>query len=142
MQQRRASFPITIPATAALALLLLVVTGMPLLAETPAPAATHDIYNPARTALVNAQRQLAESSRQQQEILERLQRVHTELNSSLALLESAGQLDPSMQAPIEDIRTRLAALKDQPATCPMGNSSSLEVYNQLLGELQGLIEHY
>jgi hypothetical protein len=115
---------------------------MPLLAENPPPAATHDIYNPARTALVNAQRQLAESSRQQQEILDRLQRVYAELDSSLALMASAGELDPAMQAPIESIRTRLAALRERPSSCPMANTSSLDVYTQLLDELQGLIEQY
>ena len=140
MQIRRVSPPIA--RLALPILLLLAVAGMPLLAETPPPAVSHDIYNPARTALVNAQRQLAESSRQQQEILERLQRVYAELDSSLALLESAGQLDPAMQAPIEKIRVRLSALKDQPSACPMSNSSTPDVYNQLLDELQGLIEHY
>jgi len=140
MQKRLVSPPITMLTLPAL--LLLVITGMPLLAEAPPPAKTHDIYNPARTALVNAQRQLAESSRQQQEILERMQRVYAELDSSLALLASAGKLDPAMEAPIESIRTRLATLREQPSDCPMVNSSSLDVYTQLLDELQGLIEHY
>ncbi len=140
MQTRRVSPPIA--RLALPILLLLAVAGMPLLAETPPPAASHDIYNPARTALVNAQRQLAESSRQQQEILERLQRMYAELDSSLALLESAGQLDPAMQAPIEKIRVRLSTLKDQPSACPVGNSSTPDVYKKLLDELQELIEHY
>jgi hypothetical protein len=140
MQKRLVSPPITMLTLPAL--LLLVITGMPLLAEAPPPAPTHDIYNPARTALVNAQRQLAESSRQQQEILDRLQRIYAELDSSLALLASAGELDPAMQTPIESIRTRLAALRERPSDCPMANTSSLDVYTQLLDELQGLIEHY
>ena len=116
--------------------------GTPLLAETPPPAATHDIYNPARTALVNAQRQVADSSRQQQEILERLRRVHTEINSSLELLKSAREQDPAMQASIETIGKRLRALQDQTSSCLMGNKSSLDAYTGLLDELQGLIEHY
>ena len=140
MQKRRVSHPMTTLALAAL--LLLAATGRPLLAETPPPVAKHDIYNPARTALVNAQRQLAESSRQQQDMLERLQRIHSELDNSLALLESAGQLDPSMRAPIEDLRTRLSALKDQTSLCPMGSGASVDSYSQLLNELQAMIEHY
>lgn len=140
MQKQRVSLPLTMPLLAAL--LLSLVAGMPLLADTPPPAKSHDIYNPARTDLVNAQRRLAESSQQQQDILERLERMHAELDNSLALLASAAQHDPSMANPIERVRKRLATLKEQPSLCPAGNSSVLEVYSQLLDELQGLIEHY
>ena len=106
MQKPRLSLSLSLATLPAL--LLLVVMGMPLLAETPPPAATHDIYNPAHTALVNAQRQLAESSRQQQEISERLQRMHAEIDSSLELLKSARELDPAMKASIETISNRLS----------------------------------
>jgi septal ring factor EnvC (AmiA/AmiB activator) len=123
------------------ALLSLVLVGTPLLAADPPPPESHDIYNLARTDLVNAQRQLADSSRQHQDTLERLERMQAELDKSLALLESAAQRDPSMKAPIDAIRKRLATLKEQSSLCTAGDSSP-QVYKQLLDELQQLIEHY
>jgi len=113
-------------------------------AEQPRPEqpVSHDIYNPARVALVNAQRQLAESSRQEQDILERIRQMHRELESSLALLSDAASKDPAMEESIGTVRARLAALKDRPGLCPMDNNSSLAEYDLLLKDLQALIEHY
>ena len=108
----------------------------------PVMAGNHDIYNPARTALVNAQKQLAESAKQEQDMLQRIQRMHRELDSSLELLASAETLDPSQRAPIEALRTRLAALKDRPTLCPMDNQTSLDIYAGLLDDIQSMIEHY
>ena len=112
------------------------------LGATTVSSAGHDLYSPARTALLNAQRQVAESLGQEREILERLRQMHGALDSSLALLANAEELDPSMKSRIEDVRNRLAALQDKPALCPQDKNSSLDVYSQLLGDLQALIEHY
>jgi hypothetical protein len=143
MQKPRVLIPTTVLAGLALVGLLLAgPASMPLIAETPPAAASHDIYNPARTALVNAQRQLAESIHQQQEILEQTKHIHGQLNSSLELLASAAALDPSMKAPINAVRQRLASLQDDPALCSMKNGSSLADASTLLDELQLLIDHY
>jgi septal ring factor EnvC (AmiA/AmiB activator) len=114
------------------------------LASEPQPVqpASHDLYNPARVALVNAERQLAESSRQEQDILERVQQMHKELESSLSLLAEAADKDPGMQQSITDIRNRLSALKDRPALCPLDNNSSIDVYGKVLADLQALIDRY
>jgi septal ring factor EnvC (AmiA/AmiB activator) len=130
MQTRRLWLPAACLATLALAVVLV------------GEASSHDIYNPARTALVNAERQLSETAREEQDILERLQRMHGELDSALQLLASAEQLDPAMQAPIADVRERLAALQDKPSLCPQDSSSAVVTYQQLLGDVQALIEHY
>ncbi len=129
---------------ALLAILVISISGLALAgtATPAAPDAQHDIYNPARTALVNAQRQLAESSRQEKDILEAIERMRGELDASLALLSQAEQLDPSMQEPIAQLRARLAALQDRPSLCPEDSTSSLGVYSRLLDEMQGLIDHY
>lgn len=143
MQIRRAFFPMILLSLFALAGILLAGrAGIAPVAAAPPPTATHDIYNPARTALVNAQRQLAESARLEKDILQRLKQMHRELDSSLELLASAQQLDPAMQGSIDAVRQRLAELRDSPALCPLDRPSSVGVYAGLLDELQALIEHY
>jgi septal ring factor EnvC (AmiA/AmiB activator) len=142
MKTPRMPVPMTLIATLAMPVVLLIGSASASLGAATTSSASHDLYNPARTALVNAQLHLAESSRQEQDILERLKRMHTELDSSLALLANAGDLDPSMRDQIEDARRRLAALQDKPALCPMDSGSSLLVYDQLLDDLQALIAHY
>lgn len=121
--------------------LLLAFYGVPLLAEAP-PEGPHDLYNPARTALVNAQLQLAESSQQQREFLERAERMAKGIDNSLALLENAGQLDPSRKVAIDEVRQRLAALQQDASLCTLARSTTLDTYDQLLNDLQGLIERY
>lgn len=131
--------------TSALALgvlLLTATTAIPLAAAGPSPAAAHDIYNPARIALVNAQRQVAEALRAEQELLERMQRLHGELDSSLEALARAERLDPAMAEPIATVRAALAELQANAALCPMGYRSSIAAYSDLLAELQTLIDHY
>jgi septal ring factor EnvC (AmiA/AmiB activator) len=143
MKTRRMPFPISFLAAVAMPVVLLIATAsVPLGSAATTSSASHDLYNPARTALVNARKQLAESSRQERDILERIKRMHTDLDSSLALLANAGDLDPSMQDQIGDVRKRLAALQDRPSLCPMDSTSSLLVYDQLLDDLQALITHY
>lgn len=102
----------------------------------------HDLYNPARVALVNARRQVAESSSQEQEMLVSIKRMHAELDSSIELLADAQNMDPSIKARLQAIRERLAALGDSSSLCPMGSDSSLQTYDQILDELQRLIDQY
>lgn len=129
-----------------LGLLLATGTGTPLLAderataETAAPA--HDLYNPARTALVNARRQLAETFRQEQDILKQRQSVHRELDESLKLLATAEQIDPSMKAPIEALREQIAELERDPCASKYEGETLKELYDKLLAEFEALIEHY
>ena len=122
--------------------LLLAFYGVPLLAEAPPPEGPHDLYNAARTALVNAQLQLAESSQQQREFLERIERMAKGIDNSLALLENASQLDPSRKVAIDQVRQRLAALQQEASLCTLARSTTLDTYDQLLNDLQGLIERY
>ena len=126
--------------------LLLAGGTTPLLAgENTAPEAhptEHDLYNPARAALVNARRQLAETFRQEQDILEQRRRVHRELDESLKLLADAQQLDPSMTVPIEDLRARISRLESDPCAMQFDGDSLKELYDQLLSDFEALIEHY
>ena len=139
MQKKRVSPPAV---RVGLFTVLLALYGMPVRAETASPAEAHDLYNPARTALVNAQLQLAESSQQQREFLERAERMVKGMDNSLALLENAGQLDPSMRVSIEEVRERLVALRQEASLCSLDKRTTLDTYGQLLNDLQGLIERY
>jgi predicted nuclease with TOPRIM domain len=121
---------------------LLALYGLPLAAETASPAEAHDLYNPARTALVNAQLQLAESSQQQREFRERAERMVKGMDNSLAQLENAAQLDPAMRVSIEEVREKLAALRQEASLCSQENAATLDAYDQLLNDLQNLIERY
>ena len=105
-------------------------------------AASHDMYNPARTALVNARRQLAETFRQEQDILVQRQRVHRELLESLKLLENAENLDPSMAEPIEDLKQRISTLERDPCASQFDDKSLKELYDELLADFETLIGHY
>ncbi len=127
-----------------LTVLLLALYGMgtSLWAESSSPTGPHDLYNPARTALVNAQLQLAEASQQRREFQESAERMVKGIDNSLALLENASQLDPSRKAAIDEVRERLAALQREASLCTLARSTTLDTYNQLLNDLQGLIERY
>ena len=103
---------------------------------------SHDIYNPARTALVNARRQLAETFRQEQDIQIQRERVHRELAESLKLLENAEQLDQAMRAPIDDLKQRIAALDQDPCGSRHEGKSLKELYDELLADFEALIAHY
>jgi chromosome segregation ATPase len=103
---------------------------------------SHDLYNPARTALVNARRQLAETFRQEQDIQVQRERVHRELAESLKLLENAEQLDQAMKAPIEDLKQRIAALDQDPCGSRHEGKSLEELYDELLADFEALIAHY
>jgi hypothetical protein len=105
-------------------------------------APEHDLYNPARAALVNARRQLAETFRQEQDILEQRRRVHRELDASLKLLADAEQLDPSMSAPIEGLRERISVLESDPCATQFDGETLKELYDRLLADFEALIEHY
>ncbi len=107
--------------------------------ETPA---SHDIYNPARTALVNARRQLAVTFVQEQDIMEQRQRIHRELDESLKLLADAQKLDPTMRRPIEELSTRIATLESDPCATQLHGKTLKELYDELLTDFEALIEHY
>jgi chromosome segregation ATPase len=110
--------------------------------STGALAPAHDLYNPARTALVNARRQLAETFRQEEDILRQRQRVHEELDESLTLLANARQLDPAMAEPIEALRKRIAALEQDPCASRLDSETMKDLYDRLLADFETLIEHY
>ena len=112
----------------------------PLTAAAVAP--DHDIYNPARTAMVNAQKELAESLELEREVVERIEHARQKIDASAALLASAGRLDPSMQAPIEQLQSQLTTLQNSASLCPGDTASCLGLYRQMLDDLQAMIEQY
>jgi chromosome segregation ATPase len=147
MQRKRVvTFSIIVAAILGIAIFLLVRTAPPELADNSVLPVTrtsdHDLYNPARTALVNARAQLAETFSQEEDILEQMQRVHRELDESLTLLANARQIDPAMKAPIDALRARLSALEDDRAVAHMDTETLRGIYQRLLADFEALIQHY
>jgi len=105
-------------------------------------SSNHDLYNPARAALINARGQLAESFSQEEDIVEQLQRAHRELDASLTLLARAQEIDPTMKAPIDALRAKLSALENDPSVARMDTETLRSNYVRLLDEFEALIEHY
>ena len=113
--------------------------------DQPVPAASdagHDLYNPARTALINARQHLSESFSQEQDILEQVQRVHQELDESLTLLARAEQIDPKVKVEVDALRARLAALEDQRSLGRMDEQALRDTYEALLRDFEDLIQRY
>jgi len=102
----------------------------------------HDLYNPARTALVNARQRLSESFSQEQDILEQVKRVHEELDESLRLLARAEEIDPNVKAQVDALRARLTALEDERTLSGMDEQELRDIYQALLRDFEELIQHY
>ena len=102
----------------------------------------HDIYNPARTAMVNAHKELAESLELEREIVDRIGRARQKIDASVALLASAGRYDPAMQPPIDRLQSQLTNVLNSASLCPGDTPSCLDLYRQMLDDLQTLIEQY
>lgn len=147
MQRKQTvTFSIIVAAIVGITIFLLVRTGPPQLTDSSVLPVTrtsdHDLYNPARTALINARAQLAETLSQEQDILEQMQRVHRELDASLTLLANARQIDPAMKVPINTLRARLSALEDDRAVAQMDTETLRGTYQRLLADFEALIQHY
>jgi septal ring factor EnvC (AmiA/AmiB activator) len=102
----------------------------------------HDLYNPARTALVNARQYLSESFSQEQDVLEQLKRIHHELDESLRLLARAEEIDPTVKAQVDVLRARLTALEDQRTISGMDKQTLRDTDQTLLRDFEELIQHY
>ena len=102
----------------------------------------HDIYNSARTAMVNAHKELAESLELEREIVDRIGRARQKIDASVALLASAGRYDPAVRPPIDRLQSQLATVLNSSSLCPGDTPSCLDRYRQMLDDLQTLIEQY
>ena len=92
--------------------------------------------------MVNAHRELAESLELEREIVDRIERARQKMDASLALLASAGRYDPAMRPSINRLQTQLAAILNSSSLCPGDTPSCLDLYRQMLDDLQTLIEQY
>ena len=105
-------------------------------------ATEHDLYNPARAALVNAQRQLALTYSSEMDMIEQKRRISQELDDSLKLLAEARHSDASMQAAIDALRAKISELRNAPRNTDMDGESLRELYSSLLTDFENLINHY
>ena len=95
-------------------------------------------YEPARGYLSEAAVHLSESFGDEKELLERLQRVHTNLESTIALLEKAEAVDHADQREIETLRVRLKSLEDTQRLLNMDPKELHRSYDALIGEIKAL----
>lgn len=96
-------------------------------------------YQPARVALVSAQRQLAESYSHEKALLEQLRIVHNELDAAMGDLQKAEYLDHADQREIESLRLRLKALEDAKQLSHTTPEQLQESYQSLTAQLDALI---
>jgi septal ring factor EnvC (AmiA/AmiB activator) len=96
-------------------------------------------YQPARVALVSAQRQLAESYSHEKALIEQLHTVHSELDAAMADLEKAESLDHADKREIETMRVRLQALEDARQLSHTTPEQLQESYQGLTAQLDALI---
>lgn len=105
-------------------------------------ATDHDLYNPTRAALVNAQRQLSLTYSSEMDMIEQKRRVSQELDDSLKLLAEARHSDASMQADIDALRAKISDLRNAPRDTDLDGESLRDLYSRLLADFEKLINHY
>lgn len=102
-----------------------------------------NLYDPARVALVEAQRNLSEAyghAAQEKALYEQVQAVHRSLDQALTLLGNAERLDPSDRAMIDSLRARLTLLEDDQKILHTPDSELRRSFQELSEEMQKLIE--
>lgn len=110
--------------------------------QTDQAATEHDLYNPTRAALVNAQRQLALTYSSEMDMIEQKRRISQELDNSLKLLAEARHSDVSMQADIDALRAKISDLRNAPRDTDLDGESLRDLYSRLLTDFEKLINHY
>lgn len=96
-------------------------------------------YDPARTALVNARLRFEESLGHEQALIAQLQMVHKELDSAIAQLGRAADLDPADRARIEDLRASLLSIEQTDGPEKLGSEELYQSYRELLAQMDALI---
>jgi predicted TPR repeat methyltransferase len=98
-----------------------------------------DYYNPARTALVNARMRLEESLGHEHALIAQLQMAREELDSAIANLARAADLDPADRARIDALRSSIQSIEspDQPGEA--SPEKLHQAYGELLAEMEALI---
>jgi hypothetical protein len=102
-----------------------------------------NLYDPARTALVAAQRNLSEAYAhvaEERELLEQVKAAHQDLRDALALVDQAERLDPADKAAIDALQAQLARLEDDGSILQMDDEQVRATYQGISEQLQTLIE--
>jgi hypothetical protein len=98
-----------------------------------------DLYDPARSALVEADLHLVRSYNHQQELLQHFRDGRRELSKALTFLEQAAHAQPALQAQIEPLRIRLHRLEQDTASGRLGIQELHHSYQELLARIEALI---
>ena len=98
-------------------------------------------YDPARAALIKAQRQFEESLVHEQVLIEQLKMAHEGLDSAIAQLAKVADLDPAHRSRIESLRKSLQSIENQNSTdSGETNPEKLQqAYRDLLAQIDALI---
>lgn len=102
-----------------------------------------NFYDPARTALVAAQRNLSEAYAhvaEERQLLEQVKAAHQDIRDALALVDQAERLDPADKAAIDALQAQLARLEDDGRILQMDDEQVRSVYQGISEQLQTLIE--
>jgi septal ring factor EnvC (AmiA/AmiB activator) len=98
-----------------------------------------DYYQPARAALVAAQKRLADSYQHETALIEQLQISHRDLDAAINELQKAARKAPGNQQRIEDLRVRLHALADPDWLAKADTKQMQQSFRELSDEIDALI---
>jgi septal ring factor EnvC (AmiA/AmiB activator) len=99
-----------------------------------------DLYNQARVSLSRAESHLDRSYDDEEDLLSEVRAAHRELDTTIALLERAEEVDPAIKGRIEAIRVRLEALKKEQVNPSMTPQELHRTYRKLLREVNDLLK--
>jgi septal ring factor EnvC (AmiA/AmiB activator) len=101
-----------------------------------------DYYDPARAALIKAERQFEESLVHEEVMIDQLKMAHEELDSAIAQLAKVADLDPVHRSRIESLRKSLQSIERKNSADPgETNPEKLQQdYRDLLAQIGALIK--
>jgi len=98
-----------------------------------------DLYDPARSALVEADLHISRAYGHERTLLQQLHEGRRELDTALTYLEHAAHVDPALRIQIEPLRNRLRTLQDDTARGRLSTGELHHSYQELLARVEALI---
>ena len=98
-----------------------------------------DLYNPVRSALVEAHLHLVRAYGHERELLQQLREGERELDMALEYLGRVEHLDPALQGQIEPLRARLRTLQDDAVLDQLTINALHRNYQEMYAQVQALI---
>jgi hypothetical protein len=99
-----------------------------------------DLFEPARGAISDAAMILSQTYSDEQDLIDRFQTVHRQLEKVIALLDRAKRLDPADRREIETLRVRLQALENPSRMVSDDPERLKHSYHELIEQLNALAD--